>query len=302
MSENTQTFTIPEKYAKLGVRRGFNPTHPEKLRMIIEGLSGTGKTTFLASTPDTVILDFDQAAENVYGAKAHIIPIRSWEEYQAVKQMVQSDAKTGTCPFTRVIFDTGDAFLDFMDIHIVHERKERAAGSPNAAIHGCSTIKEFGQSGAGYNILRAEMMKEIISFETAGLQWSAGIQLKRSEKTIGNVTTETITTWMYPTAFGLLAMRADLVGRVYTKQVPVDVHKTIKLPNGTERDTITGQKIVTKYFLDVMPEGEFTDQKRRLLGLNESIELPPVGGFDAFAEVYNRLIAALNKRTETENQ
>jgi len=284
---NPQTLVIPDRYAKMGVRQGFQPTPPDRLRMAIGGLYGKGKSTFVASIPGALILDFDCASNNVYSSRAFHVQVTSWETYETIKAQVFADKLKGDCPFTRVVFDPLDAFLmPLVDLHVLDVRRKQSK-SDNASIFNVTTITEYGQEGMGYRILRAELIKELRSWFNAGFPWVITYQMKATKEA------EARYPLMAPSALGLVLGEADLTGYVHSKPVLVTYTETKRI-NPTKVIEIPRQKTEIRFLLDILPENALTDEKRRILGLNESIPLPPVDGWASFVEKYEAAIARLN--------
>ena len=85
---NTQTLTIPGKFANLGVSQGFDPGPCVRRRFGLMGLPGNGKTTFLHSIPGCIILDFEDSGRSLPNPKAsrfgpvpHENFYPKWEDY-----------------------------------------------------------------------------------------------------------------------------------------------------------------------------------------------------------------------------
>lgn len=286
---NTQTFSYPEKYAKLGVHTKFEPTPPERLRMIVQGKTGDGKSTFIGGIPGSLILDFDDAAQNILDRRAAAVPVRSWEDYLAIAQMVLDDKKAGTCPFTRVQFDSVDTFIELLDKNMIASKQKQYANVPNSSWHNISSVTEWGAEGAGYRILRNEVMKEFNRFFLAGIPWTAVCQMKPHPS---NTKEHPLRVLMSPSMFGLLSITADMCVRIYTKSVTEDV-KVSKNIGGRDVSINAGQRTLTKFFLDVASDDPLSDEKCRILGLDTTICLPPTDSWAAFCDMYNKSIAKL---------
>ena len=82
--ETVKPNTLPNAYSSLGVRQQFEPVHPDKMRMLLLGASGSGKTTFLASMENNIILDFENGSREVINPKAHRVWVRTYEDYKKI--------------------------------------------------------------------------------------------------------------------------------------------------------------------------------------------------------------------------
>lgn len=287
-NRNLQEIAIPDKYKVFGASTGFLPAHADELRLIVEGFAGEGKTTFVSSDPKSFILDFDLASGNVLGRRACAVNIRTWEEYVKVRDTLLEDAKNGTCPWPRIVFDTVDAFMELLDRHLTAEQNaRRRAGELRSMV-------EFGQSGAGYRVLRTELAKEIKRFEAAGFYWTLCCQMKKERNVVnvgdGQQVIETKRSVLFGTAMDLLKAYADMVAHIYLDKVMVPIYTESKLPSGRSYKRQTGERTVFVHYLDVVPESGLGDQKRRILGFDTSLRLPPVDGWAHFARFYDSKI------------
>jgi hypothetical protein len=280
---------LPDKYAKLGVATGFVPTPADKLRIIVEGKTGDGKTTFVCGSPGTIILDLNQASGNVYDRRAAACPISTWEDYAAVKQMLLDDLKAKSCPFTRFAIDDMDSFIEMVDQHIVTEKREQFRNNPESVWNRISSVLEFGSEGAGYRILRTEVMKEVNQLFLAGLPWTLVCQMKPNPAGTKETAMRIL---MAPSMFGLVTISADMCVRLSSREASEDIITTRTI-GGKQQTFKTGQRTCTKYFLSVRADNPMADEKRRILGLDADIELPPVGGWTTFERAYNTAIEKL---------
>ena len=101
MTADGQTIVVPDKYKSLGVQTGFNPNMANDLRWIIAGMSGSGKTNLITSDPQSIIIDTDKAAQNVYDNRAARFPVDNWDDYTKIRDMLclDKEAKSTNCPW-----------------------------------------------------------------------------------------------------------------------------------------------------------------------------------------------------------
>ena len=290
----SQTIEVPARYAGLGVEIGFDPTKFDRLRIILAGLSGSGKTSLVAGDPHTLLLDFDRAANNAFGARAARAPLTTWEEYEKLRDALCEDRKANSanCPWTRVTFDTTDAFMTLLDQHLIVDTNKARVANGNRAI---DTMTEFGQEGAGYTKLSAAIRREIATFEQAGFAWTLVCHLKKEIEKIGEDTIVRNRAVLFPSSWTPLASTSDLIGVIGAESRSRKKQVVQTLPNGTKRTVDAGVETYYVHTLDIKGVAQANDNvaKRRLLDLEASFDIPPVGGWDVACRGYNEAITAL---------
>lgn len=290
---NTQTIQVPDRYAKLGVRRGFLPRSADQLRMVIKSLYGSGKSTFIASDPKTLVLDFDMAVENVFGNLCGYAPLPTWEDFDKAVTLLLADKAAGRCPYSRICFDTVDSYLDLIDRRMVEERRALLKTPAERDKFSMRSMTEFGGQGAGYRILRVELMRYIRALQSAGFHWTVTVQMRKWTEKVGDNLVTQKRELLFPTASELLDAAADVVAYIHADKVTVPVIEQRKLQSGKTIQQQTGTKTETRYFLDVTMEDPSVTMKRRILRFDESIQLPETGGWQVFADAYTKGVQKL---------
>jgi hypothetical protein len=285
-----QTIQIPEKYKSLGAKSGFNPGDSEGLRMIVETLPGRGKTQFLMSCPNQLVLDFDGAAHEAVAHRCSYIRVTSWEQYLDVKGALLDDAKTSKRPFKRIAFDTVDRFLRLLDHGLVSELNNRraAAKPPKPALR---SILEYGESGAGYAKLTAGLIAELTELERAGYAYLLSCHMKIKDLDSGAKERRSV---MPPNTMDALVGLVDIKCRMYrsSENKVINTGKfTITEVKGRKiKRPVTETRKVYKYWLGLMPtspeDEEYEDTKRRIPSFEGIIEIPLTDGWAAFASAY----------------
>ncbi len=104
-----------------------------KIKALIYGQAGTGKSTLALSAPKPLMLDFDGGVHRVnYSHQSPTVQITSWEDCEAV-------LKEDLSEYESIIIDTGGKMLDFMSDYII--RKNGKMGRSNGAL----TLQGFGE-------------------------------------------------------------------------------------------------------------------------------------------------------------
>jgi hypothetical protein len=104
-----------------------------KIKALIYGQAGTGKSTLALSAPKPLMLDFDGGVHRVnYSHQTPTVQISSWEDCESV---LKEDLKE----YDSLIIDTGGRMLDYMADYIV--RKNPKMGRSNGAL----TLQGYGE-------------------------------------------------------------------------------------------------------------------------------------------------------------
>lgn len=104
-----------------------------KIKALIYGQAGMGKTTVALSAPSPLLLDFDGGVHRInYGHQTPTVPITKWEDCEDVLKENLSEYKS-------IIIDTGGKLLDFMGEYLI--RKNPKLGKANGAL----TLQGFGE-------------------------------------------------------------------------------------------------------------------------------------------------------------
>jgi hypothetical protein len=104
-----------------------------KIKALIYGQAGMGKTTVALSAPCPLLLDFDGGVHRInYGHQSPTVPISKWEDCEDVLKEDLSD-------YQSIVIDTGGKMLDFMAEYLI--RKNPKLGKANGAL----TLQGFGE-------------------------------------------------------------------------------------------------------------------------------------------------------------
>lgn len=115
------------------IKRPSELTIQTKIKALIYGQAGTGKSTLALSAPKPLMLDFDGGVHRVnYSHQGATVQITSWEDCENVLKEDLSD-------YESLVIDTGGKMLDYMAEYIV--RKNPKLGRSNGAL----TLQGFGE-------------------------------------------------------------------------------------------------------------------------------------------------------------
>jgi len=271
---------IPADYKALGVTSGYNPRPPEQLRLFIVGPPGEGKSTFISSIPDTLILDFETGADAVPNGRAARVRIKNYAHYKAIIDQLVKDGKQGRVTFKRVAFDTVDEWAALIATQLGEEK-------------GVENITEFGSKGHGWSLIKNRAWGDVRELEAAGFIWCCLGHM--TEKTVTSPVDHKETTVIRALLFDSFAKtiqrNSDVYGTVYNVSGEQIVKQQITLPGGQVR--IVEKKLpITVYKLDLSTVGKKEGKLRGVPKMPRELELPAADGWGVFADAYNEAVAA----------
>jgi hypothetical protein len=273
-----QVPAVPADYAAMGVKSGYAAKKAEDLKFYIKGPSGEGKSTFLASIPDTLILDVEETIENIPNKRANYLVITSYEQLDAIIKKLVADGLAGKRQWRRVGIDTTDEVGALIARQIAKEK-------------GIEDIGDYKSEGAGYGLIYTRLMMMIRQLEDAGYTWAITGHI--TERDIINPATKQKTTALraasYPTLVRQLLNRADFDVTIYSIVSEEAEVKKVNVPGVGVIDQPGPAKRVERYYLDCASIAGQQGKKRGVSGENmkTKFELPAVGGWDVFVNEYN---------------
>jgi len=277
---------IPTTYASLGAYTGFNPRTADQLRIFIVGLTGEGKSTFAASVPNSLVLDFEKGDDLIPSKVNMRIPILNMEHYRKIYEQLIQDGEQKKHPVKRIIFDTGDEWIAHYAAAISREK-------------GVDAIEEWGQKGAGWALLRRRMTHDLDALSMAGYSWMVIGHLQ--EKTITSPKTQQETTvlreGLSPGMSMAIKRKADYLISILRVPTSVITKETIIVGGKTivrdVRKTRQIYKMIMAGELDIPGKG-------RIQFSSDEYELPKKGGWAVFKQAYDEAVAREAKLTGTD--
>jgi len=286
---------IPSKYAKLGVKIGWDPTPANRLRLWVTGIAGHGKSTFAYGNDDAIVFDTEDTGGDIITAKARRIHHTSMDAYLKVIDMLVEDGKKGTPPCKHVVFDTFDKFIELAIDHLTDEHNKGNTRNP------VDSILEYGQQGAGWARLREFVGSILGDLYGAGYGWTVvgHVQTKKSFVD-GKVRWETRPV-MAPSITAVVFRESQIMAHVTrimrTKRIETGI-KTIKMKSGKTREqTQVENRPVPDVYLELLPNPDGSGindnvKARYMEYLPQRVKLPADGGWSAFVESYEEAIEA----------
>ena len=275
---DTKVNDVPMAYKALGVTQGYAPPSPSELRFFITGPSGEGKTTFLSSIPDTLILDFEKGASGVIKPKANRVYITSYDHYMQVTDKLIADGKANTRFFKRIGIDTVDEWMGVVGERLLMEKE----------IEDVSDLA----MGKGWALLRSRCWGRLRRLQEAGYSWVCNGHL--TEKQITDPITKQESTVLRPVLFDsfakLILRNSDIFARVYCLTSEVPKMASVKLPGGEVRKIQKGTEVTSVYYFDCTSLGSREGKVRGAPSMKKRIELPAVDGWKVFEQEYNEAV------------
>jgi DNA replication protein DnaC len=115
------------------IRKPYELDVQTRIKALIYGQAGMGKTTLALSAPKPLLLDFDGGVHRVnFGHQVPTVQIKSWKDCENVLREDLSE-------YESLVIDTGGKMLDFMSEDIISRNPKM--GKTNGAL----TLQGFGE-------------------------------------------------------------------------------------------------------------------------------------------------------------
>lgn len=276
---------VPTDWLSLGAVSGYNPKSAEELNFWVVGPSGEGKTTFISSIPDQVILDFDNSAGSIIGSRAIRIPVKGYEHYEQIVQKLIKEGKENKHKVHRVTIDTVDEWVGMIINRLQFEK-------------GCEDITEFGSQGHGWALIRERCWTKLRELEEAGYVWTlVGHMVTKTEThPVTHKERTVIRDAIFPSMSAKIVRSSDFKLTIYCLNKEVEKKIRKKLPTGQVIEVVSGTEIQSKYYLDSYTTAEREGKGRAAPGMTRKFEIPQVGAWDIFKKHYDESVAEAKKQ------
>jgi hypothetical protein len=270
---------IPADYAALGVTSGYNPLPAEQLRLWLIALPGAGKSTFLSSIPDTLILDFEAGCNAVPGARAHRVYVENKEHFDSIITKLIEDGNNNNRRYKRVAFDTMDQYVSLTAAPLAIEKK-------------VETIGEFGSKGAGWFLLSNRCWTAFEQLKSVGYAYAAAGHIK--EETITMPGSKNEITRQRPCIFKTLAetvtRNSDLFATLTKSTTEKQIMKETTV-QGNKINVPTGEVLQEVHHrLNIAALDSPTSKARGVPTMSTRIDLSMYNGWDSFVEQYDEAV------------
>jgi len=280
---------VPDDWASLGAKSGYDPKSASDLRFLIVGPSGEGKTTFLSSMPDNLILDFDDGANAVPGSNAVRITIKDFAHLKSIIEKLSADTTSGKKRFKRVTIDTIDELIAMIKHHLEEEKK-------------VEDITDYRSEGYGYNLILQRFWSIILDIEQGGYAWAI-IGHTRTKTEVDPSTKKPVTRIrdaVYPIISKKILTKTDFKLTIYCIPETVKVElppKIINTPNGKITVPQSEEKISQVYYVDSLTtDARGTNKGRGVPTMEKKFKIPLINGWGVFKEKYDEAVALAKKK------
>lgn len=229
---------VSPRYAALGATTAFQMFPPSKLRLYLVGKLGAGKSTWIASRPGSLHLDFQNGAWAIPHRTAPRIVINNYKHYCDILEALVQDGKAGKREFDSVSFDPINRMALLIEEHL-YDLYTREGVRPEH-------LSDIGGQGKGYELLYHSVISDIRRLEDAGYGWTAVAHLDEKEITVGKNTVTVLREGAYPGLCKLIRQECDyMVALDHSRKE--EKQKLTKVVNGREI-TIPGESTFREVF------------------------------------------------------
>jgi len=276
---------VPTDWAALGAVTGYNPKLAEALRLYIVGPYNEGKTTFDASIPNNIILDFENGADGVVGTNSIRIHIKNYEHLDKVIVKLVEDSKDGKRHWGRVSFDGIEEYVDMIK-HRIEEEKN------------IEDVFDFGSQGHGYNLVLQRVWSKVMDLEQCGYTWAIVGHQKVVTRTnpVSKKEETKLREAVIPSIAQKIKNKADFQITVYCLNQTVELKEKKKLPSGQVIEVPSGTEVRKTYYVDCLTTNRGEGKSRGVPDMETKFEVPLVGGWEVFRTKYNAAVAAAKKK------
>jgi hypothetical protein len=266
-----KTSILPVEYNDLDIHYGWSACDSQALRFLILGRSGSGKSTWIASNPKALILDFDGKAEQIPTGVAASVKITDMRKALRVLRTVQAEPPESRL-FAHICLDSLDEAIEMAAIYLaeVETKKAKAKGAHKEL----QDIRTYGKEGLGYQILRTFFRNMLVGIERAGFGWTAFGHLQESIVD-DQVVTRAVAA---PSVLNVPYRKSMVYGFMHRRR---------------RKDTKE-----VGYYLSMRPEDGTRDAKNPYARyMPEVIELSEGQGWNDFTEAYDRAAKQYRKQS-----
>jgi hypothetical protein len=290
--------TIPKDLAGIdGLEVGFHPPTENECRLLISGSPGSGKSTFLNSNPNLLMVDVERGGRTVADPRAmrFSIPVTT-DPAQADKAYLDFVDKIiarkikGATDIKMVGFDSADELITLF---------QRAL----CLRENCQDVGDVGGGhGKGYAVVREAIANMLDRLHQAGLGWAIVAHTTTKTVTLNKEEIQVASLAVSDTYKSMLLRKCEHFLFVESGVELITPPPTIKTVKGRNIETVHAPEPKPCRYLKTAPGGiwrgaEAAELKVRV-PLPERIKLPQLGGFETFSKAYNEAVSKLMEKRD----
>lgn len=285
MTDNVQTLVsggrvLHPAISAMRPTREFVARPPTSLRFLLMGRVGVGKSRFVTSIPNNLVLDIEDAARQNPKPKSMAVVLQALDDVdRTVDNLVQIGQKASGIDY--VTIDTGDS-LQYLEEEALAKRLD------------VPHVSDYGAKGAGWSRLAKNVTTKFSRLIEAGYGLIVTCHLKEQLITVNKKEVTVVRPSMTGGVVGWFAAHSDFFGMVEKELVTIPEYRTITV-GGKTKTIESGMTSVTKRFLRV-DTPELDKEVKHRVEMPERVELSEYDGWSDFINVYDE---AVKKAQET---
>lgn len=274
---------LPADWSLLGLVGGYDPKLAEDLNLYVLGPYNEGKTTFVASIPNNIILDIEGGANAIVAPNSVRIHIRDYAHLTTVVKKLVVDAKNKKQHWKRVTIDTIEENVDLIKHQLEVEKN-------------VEDITDFGSRGHGYNLILQRVWSSVMDLQQAGYTWAiVGHQKMKTEMNPATKQEETkIREAVYPGVAAKIKNRSDFQLTIYRLPKTVKEKLRQKTPTGQVIERVI-EKTTNIYYASSFTSNRGDGKSRGVPTMDTKFEVPLVGGWEVFKKRYDAAVESARK-------
>lgn len=285
---------IPKDLAGIdGLEVGFHPPTSNQTRLLITGSPGSGKSTFLNSNPDLLMIDVERGGKTVadpkamrFSAPVTIDPANLDKTYlEFVDKLIARRVK-GATDIQMIGVDSMDEFIDiFLNAYCIRLGVQDPIQQAD------------GSSGNIYTMVRKEICNMLDRIHRSGMGWAVvghsvqkTIRLNNEEKYVSTLA-------MSDSFRSVFHRKCEHFLYVESGVELITPPPVVKVVNGKSHSKPQPPEVKSVRWLKTAPggiwKGADAGELKVRVPLSDRIKLPATSGYAAFTMDYNRAVKVL---------
>jgi len=276
-------------WQNLGVSTGFDPPPATKLRMMVVGPPGAGKSTFIMSRPRCLVISLEGSAKFVSSPRTSWVMPTSPAHYRRIIAKLEEEAKLPNRTYDCIAFDPLDHLLPFLDEELV--KLYDSEGN-----RGLKTITEYGASGKGWSILCNTCQEELQRLTLWGYSWVVITHIvEKTRKTASGMEYTVNRYSLAPSVAQMIVAETDYVLGIMEKEE--DYVEKVRKKYTLKGKTMYREESInkTKKYRVLAPGDSSQCPGKKRIEIPSDMELPRLNGWKIFEDAYNKSVEDLRK-------